>query len=146
MNDGGTLTVADSTISGNPAGTLGGGIHNTAAGTINLNGGSISGNTAPNGAGIASEGNVILNTPLGAIDPSYSKIVTVNNGAKIQDGVTLASSGGTVNVGIGTYNENVQIDKSVNVNGAGEGCTTVDGNQAGSVTSAGYSALKYSFS
>jgi len=60
-------------------------------------------------------------------------MVNVNTGAKIQDGVTLASSGGTVNVGQGTYKENVVLGKSLTVSGAGQGTTTVNGGQTGSV-------------
>lgn len=141
----GNLDIGEmSTISGNEAlGEVvpgyGGGIANFGTGTVKLSGGSILGNIASSGVGIASEGNVILNKPLGEMDPSYSCIVTVNNGAKIQDGVNLASSGGKVDVAAGTFTENVQIDRSLTVNGAGAGSTIVDGNQAGSVFTIGES-------
>ena len=59
----------------------------------------------------------------------------LNSNAKIQDGVTLAFSGGTVNLAAGTYKENVQIDKSLTVKGAGATQTIVDGNKGGSVFS-----------
>jgi hypothetical protein len=64
----------------------------------------------------------------------------VNPTAKIQDGVNLASSKGTVNVAAGTYIENVQIDKSLTVKGAGSTETIVDGNNAGSVFTLGKNA------
>jgi len=48
-------------------------------------------------------------------------IVDVNNGAKIQDGVTLASSGGTVNVAAGEYNENIVLAKPLTLAGVGRG-------------------------
>lgn len=71
----------------------------------------------------------------------------LNPNAKIQDGIDLAAQGGTVNVGAGTYKENVGIGKSIVVNGAGAGTdptknTIVDGQQAGSVfTTSGNVAL-----
>lgn len=66
-------------------------------------------------------------------------IVYVTPPARIQDGVNLASSKGTVNVAAGTYTENVKIDKSLVVNGEGAGITIVDGNKKGSVFATGYS-------
>jgi len=39
-------------------------------------------------------------------------------GAKIQDGILLAASGGTVNVGAGTYAQNVTVNKSLTLLGA----------------------------
>jgi hypothetical protein len=74
--------------------------------------------------------NAILGTGSGGIT---APIIYVNPTAKIQDGVNLASLKGTVNVAAGTYIENVQIDKSVTVNGAGQSTTIVDGNNLGSV-------------
>ena len=78
--------------------------------------------------------NAILGTGSGGIT---APVVKVNPAARIQDGVTLASSGGTVNVAGGTYTENVHIDKSLNVKGAGSSSTVVDGSQAGSVFTIG---------
>ena len=64
-------------------------------------------------------------------------INVLNPNAKIQNGVILASSGGTVNVAAGTYKENIMIDKSLTVNGAGASSSIVDGNKAGSVFTLG---------
>ncbi|MHB8119560.1 MAG: hypothetical protein ACYDHX_12650 [Methanothrix sp.] len=61
----------------------------------------------------------------------------LNSNAKIQDGVTLASSGGTVNVAAGIFKENVVIDKSLTINGAVSSNTIVDGNMLGSVFNIG---------
>jgi hypothetical protein len=52
---------------------------------------------------------------------------------KIQDGVDSISAGGIVKVLGGTYYENVQIDKSLTVKGAGKANTIVNGQLADSV-------------
>lgn len=52
---------------------------------------------------------------------------------RIQGAVDASESGDTINVAEGTYNENVKIDKSLNVLGAGATSTIVDGGQSGSV-------------
>jgi len=56
---------------------------------------------------------------------------------KIQGAVNAALSGDTINVAAGTYKENVKIDKSLTVKGAGSAKTIVDGNKAGSVFTVG---------
>jgi len=56
---------------------------------------------------------------------------------KIQAAVDVSPSGGMIKVLSGTYTENVHIDKSLTIIGAGEGKTIVDGNQAGSVFTIG---------
>jgi len=64
-------------------------------------------------------------------------INVLNPNAKVQNGVILASSGGTVNVAAGIYKENIMVDKSLTVNGAGAVTSIVDGNKAGSVFTLG---------
>jgi CSLREA domain-containing protein len=59
FNDGGTLTVTNSTISGNLANVLGGGIAN-AGGTVTVTNSTISGNSASVGGGLVGEGTEIL--------------------------------------------------------------------------------------
>jgi hypothetical protein len=51
----------------------------------------------------------------------------------IQGAVNAAQSKDTINVAAGTYKENVVIDKSLTINGAGRFDTIVDGNKLGSV-------------
>ena len=63
------------------------------------------------------------------VDPSMA---TTALGA-IQGAVNAAQSGDTINTAAGTYKENVNIDKSLAVNGAGQGITIVNGDQANSV-------------
>jgi hypothetical protein len=57
--------------------------------------------------------------------------------SKIQSAVDAISAGGIVKVLSGTYDENVQIDKSLTVKGAGKANTIVNGQLAGSVFSIG---------
>ena len=56
---------------------------------------------------------------------------------RIQGAVNASESGDSVNVAPGTYYENVQIDKSLTVKGAGASKTVVDGRQSGSVFTVG---------
>jgi hypothetical protein len=58
---------------------------------------------------------------------------------KIQSAVDSISEGGIVKVLKGTYNENVKIDKSLTVQGAGKDKTTVNGQLSGSVFTIGLS-------
>ena len=74
-----------------------------------------------------------------ALGPTVSGIVGyyISPTLKIQGAVNAALSGDTINVDAGTYNENVKIDKSLTVKGAGSSKTIVDGNNAGSVFTVG---------
>jgi len=69
-----------------------------------------------------------------------SSAINVNNGAKIQQGIDLAASGGTVDVAAGTYCENLNIQKALTLNGAGSDQTIVDGQDLGSVITVGAGA------
>jgi predicted outer membrane repeat protein len=60
--------------------------------------------------------------------------------SSIQAAVDAANPGDTINVGEGTYTENLHIDKPLTIKGAGAGKTIVDGNQAGSVFAIGASS------
>ena len=59
----------------------------------------------------------------------------------IQNCVDAAGSRDTLNLGPGTYTENVAINKNLNIIGAGRGSTTVNGNQTGSVFTIGTSGI-----
>ena len=56
----------------------------------------------------------------------FAPIVNINSGASIQAGVDAVTDGGTVNVGPGTYTEQIKINKSVSVIGAGKDATTIN--------------------
>ncbi|WP_417377158.1 beta strand repeat-containing protein, partial [Gimesia maris] len=45
---------------------------------------------------------------------------------RIQEAIDLATSGATINIAAGTYNENVNVNKSVTLDGAGTAATFVD--------------------
>jgi hypothetical protein len=65
---------------------------------------------------------------------SFSGItVSRNSGKIIQDAVDRASTADTLNVAAGLYKENLVLDKSLIIKGAGQGLTVIDGNFAGSV-------------
>ena len=53
-------------------------------------------------------------------------IANVVNGGRIQNGVDVAMSGASVNVGAGTYAENIVISKALTLSGAGKGVTIID--------------------
>ena len=76
-------------------------------------------------------------SPTGTI--GYYVDITNPSANRIQGAVNAAASGDSINVASGKYLENVKIDKSLVVNGAGSGSTIVDGNKASSVFSVGRS-------
>ncbi|KAM3114576.1 beta strand repeat-containing protein [Phormidesmis sp. 146-33] len=72
---------------------------------------------------------IVANTVTG----STANIVNVANTARIQNGVDIVATGGTVNAAAGTYVESVTIAKSQTLNGAGAGNTIVSGGNTSGV-------------
>ena len=54
-----------------------------------------------------------------------TNLVFVTDNGSIQNGIDIVTDGGTVNVGAGTYTEQVKINKSVSVKGAGKDVTNI---------------------
>ncbi|MDO9360035.1 MAG: filamentous hemagglutinin N-terminal domain-containing protein [Polaromonas sp.] len=72
---------------------------------------------------------VVLKSALQASSVSgASNTVNVSGAARIQDGVNIVKSGGSVHVAAGTYVQpaTLKIDKSLTLSGAGEGETIID--------------------
>ncbi|MCB1563440.1 MAG: right-handed parallel beta-helix repeat-containing protein, partial [Alphaproteobacteria bacterium] len=68
-----------------------------------------------------------LNSTATTVNVAQVPLSFGNTGAEIQDGVDVAAAGGTVNVGAGTYHEDVIIDKALTLNGANSGLHGNDG-------------------
>ena len=118
QNSGGTVTLTNSTLSGNTA-SLGGGIHNS-SGTVTLTNSTLSGNTAGFGGGIDNSGTVTLtNSTLrgntagfgGGIDNSGTVTLTNSTlrGNTASFGGGIYNSGGTVNLTNSTLRGNTAI-------------------------------------
>jgi len=61
----------------------------------------------------------------------YAETVNVeSNAAKINQGLQLVQAGGDLNIGAGTFVENVLIDKAINIRGAGRNNTIIDASGA----------------
>jgi hypothetical protein len=72
-------------------------------------------------------------SPTGTLGYYVNPNMTTSSSGAIQGAVNASQSGDTVNLYAGMYKENVQIDKSLAVKGAGANRTIVDGNRSGSV-------------
>ncbi len=82
-------------------------------------------------------------TTFGTISGDVDVVNVENDTAEIQDGVSMATSGGTVNVGAGTYYGPIEIDKAITISGVDRNTTfittdfatqnafTIDGNIGG---------------
>lgn len=104
---------------------------------------------AVNASGNANAHNLAFNAPTvdlnaaitlktGATLSGTASAVNVNgSNARIQNGVDVATSGGTVNVAAGTYAENVSVAKALTLNGAGAGNSIIDPVSGDAVTVSG---------
>jgi len=70
---------------------------------------------------------------IGSWETFSLEVITQEVRDSIQAAIAAARPGDTIQLKEGIYRQNVNIDKSVNVNGVGEGKTIVDGGQVGSV-------------
>ncbi|MBX3423492.1 MAG: VCBS domain-containing protein [Pirellulaceae bacterium] len=71
---------------------------------------------------------VELNAPITGTVTGTASLVTVNNGGVIQNGVNAAAAGAQINVGNGTFVEDVNVNKvGLTISGAGSGSTTISG-------------------
>jgi parallel beta-helix repeat protein len=71
---------------------------------------------------------LLVSVGLGSAD-TVTVCVSGCNYTSIQAAVDAANPGDTVNVSAGTYNENIQINKSINLVGAGADVTTINGTE-----------------
>ncbi len=97
--------------------------------TIAVPSGAVTANsfTLASGAAVTLSGPGTISAPL----------ITVQNGARVQDGVALASAGGTINVGNGTYAENLTIAKSLTLRAINEGSASIQPASGVAVTISG---------
>ncbi len=102
---------------------------------------------------ISASGNVVVNATTvnlngaitaGTLSGTASTVNVSSNAARIQNGIDVAAAGATVNVAAGTYAENPNITKTLNVQGANSATTIVNGsvsvNNATNVSLAGLTA------
>ena len=102
----------------------------TATGTVNLATGHDYGETVNYNKAVSINGNGAATNDLtlnvdgtGKIGSFTASTVNVGTSAKVQQGIDLAASSGTVNVAAGTYSENVILDKTLKLVGSGLGAT-----------------------
>jgi CSLREA domain-containing protein len=104
----GTLTVSNSTISGNSATQNGGGIYNNSSGVLNISNSEISGNSASYGGGILTRGNLtISNSKLSANIANDGNGKGSGGGIRNEGALTILNStlsGNTAYVGGGISN------------------------------------------
>ena len=97
VNNGGMLTIRDSSVTGNSATFGGGGIDNENAGTLTISGSTLSGNSAPHGGGIDNEN-------AGTLTISDSSLT--GNSATLDGGGILNDQSGTLTISTSTFSGN----------------------------------------
>ncbi|MGR9074285.1 MAG: choice-of-anchor Q domain-containing protein [Gammaproteobacteria bacterium] len=144
-NNGGIVSVIDSTVSGNSASQAGGGIANNSGGTVTVTRSIISGNTA-GGAGGIMQGGGIFNGDRGSVTVTDST-VSGNFASHYGGGI------GNTTIGTVTVTRSTVSGNSANLSGGGISAfasyvtlvdSTVSGNGAesgGGITSAQYSTV-----
>ena len=82
--------------------------------------------TSDIGAPGLSFGDVVANTGTGDNGSAIDKVYGVNAFSSINDAIDAVAPGGTVNVLAGRYDENVLVDKSVEIAGQSQASTIID--------------------
>jgi hypothetical protein len=110
----GTLTVNNSTLSGDSA-ISGGGIYNAGTGTLTVNASTLSGNTATNGGGLYNTGSLtITNSTLSGNSAQYVGGLYNASGNAIFTNATLAQNTASVSVGgIDAYSGTVLLHNTL---------------------------------
>lgn len=84
---------------------------------------------------------VVLNAAITGVVTGTANFVTVNVGGKIQNGVDVAAASANINVGAGTFIEDVNANKSgITLSGASAALTTISGSIGGGGASVQVSA------
>lgn len=124
----GTTANPFSTVNFNGALTLGANALDVHAGTSITVGASIAAGTTTLNAGTINLNAALSGTVLG----TTATVVNVTSPGEIQDGVDVAAIGATVNVGAGSYLEDVALNKAgLHLLGAGAATTTIVGKKGG---------------
>jgi filamentous hemagglutinin family protein len=115
----GTLSAAGGTLTlsaGDAAGLV--------SGTINLSGIQQASRIEVNGDHVVLASDLNAATVTGA-SRTVDVVKAGATGGQIQDGIDIAASGGTVNVGAGTFAEQLRVNKSLTLAGAGADATII---------------------